>query len=267
MLEARSISFAHARNRPVLDAVSHVFEPGQVTAILGPNGAGKTTLLRVLLGTLSPSSGEVLLGGTPVSSLSPVQRAARIAYVPQRADVLFPYTLREMLAMGVWAQGAAQQSAECIERALSDVSLLDAADRPFSSLSAGQQQRAVVARASLQLGAGDLRGSVLLADEPVAAMDPRCAQSTMQHFQRLASRGAAVVVVLHDLQLAAACASHILMLSAAGRVESCGLIESAMTSATLAMLYGTEFSCVTSASGSRSFIAEIKPPARAERLV
>jgi iron complex transport system ATP-binding protein len=267
VLEARSISFAHARNRPVLDSISHAFEPGQLTAILGPNGAGKTTLLRVLLGTLSPSSGQVLLGGTPVSSLSPVQRAARLAYVPQRADVLFPYTLREMLAMGVWAQGTSRQSTELIDQALSEVSLLDAADRSFATLSAGQQQRAVVARATLQLGPGDLRGSVLLADEPVAAMDPRFAQSTMQHFQRLAARGASVVVVLHDLQLAAACATHILMLSAAGRVESCGVIESAMTSSTLALLYGTEFSCVTSAAGARSFIAEVKPVARAERLV
>lgn len=267
MLEARSISFAHARNRPVLDSISHAFEPGQLTAILGPNGAGKTTLLRVLLGTLSPSSGQVLLGGTPVSSLSPVQRAARIAYVPQRADVLFPYTLREMLAMGVWAQGTSRQSTELIDQALSEVSLLDAADRSFATLSAGQQQRAVVARATLQLGPGDLRGSVLLADEPVAAMDPRFAQSTMQHFQRLAARGATVVVVLHDLQLAAACATQTLMLSSQGRVESCGHIDSAMTSATLAMLYGTEFSSVISASGSRSFIAEIKPIVRTDRPV
>ena len=238
-----------------------------MTAILGPNGAGKTTLLRVLLGTLESSQGEVLLGGTPIASMKPAHRARRIAYVPQRADVLFPYTLREMLAMGAWATRTVRADDPSIDKALRDAALLEAADLAFASLSAGQQQRAVVARASLQLGDGDLHGSVLLADEPVAAMDPRFAQRTMHEFQQLAARGASVVIVLHDLQLAAACASHTLMLSSQGRVESCGHIDSAMTSATLAMLYGTEFSSVISASGSRSFIAEIKPPARAERLV
>ena len=244
-----------------MDSVSCAFEPGAVTAILGPNGSGKTTLLRVLLGLLAPSSGEVLLGGRRLDSYTPAERASRVAYVPQRSEMLFPYTLREVLSM-VSGRGSGRHGAARVEEAMQQAGLGHASEMALGSLSAGQQQRALVARATLQLGEGALSGSVLLADEPVAAMDPRFSQSTMEQFAGLAERGATVVVVLHDLQLASAYATHALLLAASGRLESCGPIEAAMTSQTLSKLYGAEFSAVTTGAGVRSYIAEFKPRRR-----
>jgi iron complex transport system ATP-binding protein len=236
MLAANDISFGYTPGRRVLDGVSHAFAPGKLTVILGPNGAGKTTLLRILLGINRPQGGKVTLGGEAIDKLLPALRARRIAYIPQRSDMLFPFTVRDVVAM---AAPRGERGRGITRDAIDRLGLAEKADSVFQSLSAGQQQRVVVARALAQLGDGEAGERVLLADEPVAAMDPRYAVGVMRILVKLAGSGMTVVTVLHDLQLAATWCHEALLLSDAGKVHASGPVVSALTAGTLSELYGT----------------------------
>lgn len=252
MLQAIDLCVAHVPGRLVLDGVSHAFAPGAVTAVLGPNGAGKSTLLRVLLGVLTPVKGRVLLGGRAVHDLRPAERARRLAFVPQRSDAIFAFSLEEMVAMG-----DPRRDASNADRALEAVGLAPFARAAFSSLSAGQQQRGLLARALTQLGDGDGSGEVLLADEPVASMDPRHAVDTMRALRALAARGVTVVAVLHDLALACAFADQTLLIDAAGRVAGSGPAKDLLDAERLGRLYDAPFKRLESPDGRGVLVVDV----------
>ncbi|USN98069.1 MAG: ABC transporter ATP-binding protein [Phycisphaeraceae bacterium] len=250
MLSADSITFGFRRDRPVLREVSLAVSPGRVTALVGPNGSGKTTLLRLLAGLLSPLGGGVRLEGRPVAAWIPAERARRLAYVPQRSGVAFGYSVIDVTRFGLVEAGRGESGSA--ERALERVGLIDRAHEPFGHLSIGQQQRASLARALAQIRVGS-GPAVLLADEPVSAMDPRHAVASLGLIRGLAEPGretdrhVGVLVVLHDLSLAARFADDAVLLDESGRIAHVGPVGDVLEPARLESVFGIGFARVEAA--------------------
>ena len=228
----------------VLDGIDLAFESGQVTAIVGPNGAGKTTLLRHLAGLDAPAAGRVELRGQPLASLAPALRASSIAYLPQAASAYWPLRARDLVALGRLPHGAnlsrplRTQDIEAIQHALERVDGVGLAERPIDTMSQGERARIMMARA-LATGA-----AVFLADEPVASLDPAYALETMGILRAEAARGACVIVVLHDLGLAARFADRIVVL-ANHKVAADGAPAVAFAAGVIEAAYGVTFRHVT----------------------
>ncbi len=238
MLAAHALSFSFP-GRPVLRDVSAEFPAGVITAIVGPNGAGKTTLLRILLGLLAPAQGSITLAGQPVGSIPARKRAGLLAYIPQSSQVAFPFSVGEVVALGRYRTGHGGD-AHAVSQALQTVGLQDRRNDLFAQLSAGQQQRTTLARALAQLGTHS-GPRYLLADEPVAAMDPFHALQTMDTLAALASTGVGVIAVLHDLSLVLRGAGRVLMLDNSGHIAAHGPTAETLTPELLGRVYGVGF--------------------------
>jgi iron complex transport system ATP-binding protein len=186
----------------LLQGVEFHLRPGEMLGLIGPNGAGKSTLLRLLAGLLPCATGRLRLDGEALDALAPENRARRVAYLAQNGPVHWPLPVERLVALGrlphlpPWGR-AAPRDREVIERVLADTDLLPLRRRPFDTLSGGERARALLARALA------VEPEVLLADEPVAALDPAHQLEVMELLRRHCQGGGAVVVVLHDLPLAA----------------------------------------------------------------
>lgn len=229
-----------AGGRPLLEGARARIVPGRVTVLIGPNGAGKSTLLKVMAGELKPQRGRVLLDGRDLGALAPALLARQRAVVPQGAQVAFPFCVAEIVAIGA-ADGRATM--ERVGRALAAVELAGFEARAYELLSGGERQRVQIARALLQLeqGQGDEQAQgpgYLLLDEPTASLDLAQQVLVVRLMRRLAAeRGAGVLAVLHDLNLAAMAADEIVALKQ-GRVVSQGTPAEVITDASIAALYG-----------------------------
>ncbi len=215
---------------------------GTVTAIIGANGAGKSTLLRAMLGTLAPRRGQVLLHGASVHAMPPAERARVMAYISQRPGVAFAFTAAEVVQLGCPWLGEVR-ARDAAHAALAHVGLADRAAAPLGELSVGQQQRVSLARAIAQVRSRPTspRPAVLLADEPVAAMDPAHAIETLDLLRTIASEGGCVVVVLHDLVLASRYADALLLMNGDGTPAATGPTRDVLTPALLERVYATPF--------------------------
>ena len=228
----------------VLDGIDLAFEAGQVTAIVGPNGAGKTTLLRHLAGLDTPSAGEVELRGQPLASLGAAIRAWSIAYLPQAASAYWPLRARDLVALGRLPHGAdlsrplTAQDVQAVRHALERVDGMRLSERPVDTLSQGERARVMMARALAT------EAAVFLADEPVASLDPAYALETMTILRAEAARNACVIVVLHDLGLAARFADRIVVL-ADHKVAADGPPSVALAAGVIEAAYGVTFRHLT----------------------
>ncbi|MEM9414243.1 MAG: ABC transporter ATP-binding protein [Planctomycetota bacterium] len=234
VMHVDQVGFHYSRARPVLREISATLHAGRVTALVGPNAAGKSTLMRVLLGALRPTRGKATLAGLDVAKLRPADRARWISYVPQRAGVRFGFTVRQIVAMGRFAAGDWAKHEHAIEEILDDADLQDVADRPYAQLSGGQQQRVLLARAQAQALGG---GRVMLLDEPASHLDLRHAHTTMLGLRERAAEGLAVLVVIHDLNLALRYADDCWLLDR-GRLVEAGPWHDVLTPEVLAPVYG-----------------------------
>jgi iron complex transport system ATP-binding protein len=210
-----------------LEGVTATLEPGRITAICGPNGAGKSTLLQCLAGLLAPTQGQVLLHGAPLPHGR--ERARRIGYLPQVGEVAWDLSVAALVALGRLPhrdRGEAQVSA-----ALAALDLTEFAGRPVSTLSGGERARALLAR--VLAGEPDW----ILADEPLAALDLAHQLTLLARLRDAAARGAAVVLVLHDLALATNHADRVLVLDR-GRLAADGPPEQALSETTIATVWG-----------------------------
>ncbi|GIX09240.1 ABC transporter ATP-binding protein [Elioraea sp.] len=215
--------------RAVLDGVSLAVAPGELVALVGPNGAGKSTLLRVLAGLLRPDAGRATLDGTPLAALAPRVRARRIAWLEQGARAAWGMTVREIARLGRLPHA---DSAEApVAAALAAVGLDHMADRRIDRLSGGEARRAMIAR--VLATAPD----VMLLDEPCADLDPAQGFAVMRLLRDAAAQGRAVVVILHDLALAARCADRMVLLDA-GRVVADGPPGAVMADAVAGQVFG-----------------------------
>jgi iron complex transport system ATP-binding protein len=193
-LEVRHLS-VRIGGRSLIDDVSLSVREGERVGLLGPNGAGKTTTLRAALGFV-PANGEVWVQGVPLRTLSPLERARRVTYVPQRSQLAAALSVRSVVEQGRFAhlgpvRGPTRADTEAVDRALVETGLKALAHRPFTELSQGERQLVLLARAWAT------EAPVWLLDEPTAGLD---IGHGLDLFERLRSRtDRAVLLVMHDL--------------------------------------------------------------------
>ena len=213
--------------RAVLQDVSFSLPRRHFVALVGPNGAGKTTLLRALSGLL-PSTGTVRVGGDILSSLSLVERAKRFGYLPQGHVVHWPLQVKDVVALGRYPHGATDparltpKDSEAVLRAMQATDVVEFSERRVTELSGGERSRVALARVLA------VEAPVILADEPTASLDPRHQFDVMKSLRASADKGVLVIVVTHDLGLAARFADTVLVLSD-GRLVSRGAPAEALS--------------------------------------
>jgi iron complex transport system ATP-binding protein len=221
--------------RLVLRDVSLSLSAGHLVALVGPNGAGKTTLLRALAG-LVPSEGVIHVRGDALSSLSLRERARRFAYLPQGHLVHWPLPARDIVALGRYPHGVTDparltaKDAEAVLRAMQAADVMDFSERRVTELSGGERSRVALARALA------VEAPVILADEPVSSLDPRHQLDVMKTLRAAADNDALVMVVTHDLGLAARFADTVLVLSD-GRLVSQGAPAEALSEQVMAEVF------------------------------
>lgn len=242
MLEARSATY-RVSGRALVADVDLTLRPQRLVAIIGPNGAGKSTLLRLLSGELRPSSGQIVLDGRDIARYTAAELARRRAVVPQATALAFPFTVREVVLLGATVPGFITPPAH-VARAVSDclrtVGLLGLEERLYPHLSGGERQRVHIARALLQLAAAcreDNRPAILMLDEPTASLDLAHQGLVLAEARRQAREGRAVLAVLHDLNLAAAFADELILMSA-GRIMAAGTAGDVLRDDLLSRAYG-----------------------------
>jgi iron complex transport system ATP-binding protein len=261
MLEACGVSYS-AGPKPLLVEVNIAARPGSVTVLIGPNGAGKSTLLRILSGELKPSAGDVRLDGELLNTIPPGYLAQRRAVVPQASALAFPFTALEVAMLGATVPGFQlddTQSRCAAETTLGTLGMSDVADRPYAFLSGGERQRVHIARALVQLAcAPPLKGTrVLLLDEPTSSLDLAHQAAVLDVMSKQASAQTAVIAVLHDLNLAAAVADELVLLSQ-GRVARRGTPETVLKDDILSAVYGCPLSVGRIPQNGKPFLL---PPA------
>ena len=224
IIEARAASFT-IRDKALVRDASLALAPGKITVIIGPNGAGKSTLLKLLTGELPPTDGTVLSFGEPLTVLPVWQLACRRAVMAQGAGVPFPFAVHEVARIGLDGVGRSLSEARksaIVEEALAAADVLHLADRAFQSLSGGEQQRVQFARVLCQLKAGATveQQQALFLDEPIASLDLKHQLALLDTARVVADSGVAVLAILHDLNLAATYADHLVVMSDAAIVAS-----------------------------------------------
>ena len=236
-LQVRGLWASYRRGPDVVRGVDLDAPRGSITALLGPNGSGKSTLLKALVG-LVDSRGEVALDGEDLRTVTPAERAQRVAYVPQRSLLSAPLLVHSVVAQGRFPHrrgfgGLGQEDRQIVDAALADADISHLACRPFTELSGGEQQRVLLARA-LATGAG-----VLLMDEPTSAQDVRHALELHAILGRLRERGAAILVCLHDLSEVRAIADRAVLLEC-GSVHADGPADEIVHDRHITPVYGVE---------------------------
>lgn len=232
LLSARALSL-QVGGRALIEGLDLRLHGGELLGILGPNGAGKTSLLRCLIGVRRPQQGQVLLEGRALQDWRPQARAQRLAYLAQGHAVHWPLPVREVVALGRLPHGdAARPSGRAaVQRALAQLDLLGLADAQAAHLSGGERARVMLARALAT------EARVLLADEPLAALDPAHQLHLMGLLRAQAEAGQAVALVLHDICLAARFCTRVLVMQQ-GRVLADGPPAEVLDAALLARTYG-----------------------------
>ena len=239
LIETRGLSARYGASR-ALDGLDASIGRGEVVAILGENGSGKSTLLRVLARVLPPSGGEILFGGRPLSEIPRRETARRIAYVPQSVDLVFPIRSLDLVLQGRAPHGRGfvaetPEDLRLARDAMRACDVEDLADRDAKALSGGERRRVFLARALAQ------EAEVWLLDEPTAGLDPRHRLEFLETLWRVhGERRTTVLLVTHEIALAATLATSVLLLKA-GRTIARGPRADVLTAPNLSLAFGAPF--------------------------
>jgi len=222
----------------LIESVDLVVQPGEMIAVLGPNGAGKSTLLGALAGLRAPTSGAVTLDGRALSAWKPDDLAAVRAFLPQSAALEWPLTVERVVALGrlplagLWGE-AREATDRAVDAALDAMDARSLKGRIATTLSGGELARVLLARALV----GEPR--LLLADEPLAGLDPRHQLDALMRLRKISEAGRSVVIAMHDLDLAARFAARLVLLSN-GKVIADGAPRKVLTPDIIASAFEVE---------------------------
>ncbi|HEX2890897.1 heme ABC transporter ATP-binding protein [Vineibacter terrae] len=261
-LTADAVS-VHIGSATLLRAVSLAAQPGEVLGLLGPNGAGKSTLLSLLAGDRRPDSGIVRLHGRDPRRW-PAEALARVrAVMTQSASVAFDFTVREVVELARMPHAGRSSAAEdrrIVAAALELADVTHLADRVYPSLSGGEKQRVQSARALAQLwtATDDAPCRFLMLDEPTASLDLRHQHGLLDAVRRFVSSGVGAIVVLHDINLAAAYCDRVALLDR-GALIACGPTRETLCADRLAAMYGVSLAAIDDGLGGPHFV--VRPPA------
>lgn len=249
MLVAQDIHVSLGKT-PVLHGISAEARAGEVTVLVGPNGSGKTTLLRALTGDVA-FQGRISLNGRDCAELRPWELAAMRGVLPQASALAFPFTVAEVVRLGLTAAPHAGRS-DLVGRALSAVDMAGFAARLYQELSGGQQARVQLARVLVQVWEPVVDGVPrwLFLDEPVASLDIAHQLEVVRLMRDFARRGGGVVTVLHDLNLTAMAADRVWLMDQ-GRLTGQGAVAEVLTDSALERAYGCRLrvGCLPPAGG------------------
>lgn len=249
MLKVKNLAFSYGNNLDILKDVSLEVKAHDILCLLGPNGTGKTTLLRCLLNLTKPKSGEVLVLGRYIKSLTVKERAKSLAYVPQAVAMSFPYEVIDVVLMGRTAhlqKGKAPSKEDekiCLE-SLESLGITYLRNKYFNEISGGERQMVLVARAIAQ------KAKILIMDEPTANLDYGNQVRMLKVINLLASKGYAILMTSHFPDHAFLACNKVALLKD-GSIFEVGKPDKVVTSENLTNLYGTPI-CVTSAEINQS---------------
>lgn len=257
-IEAQDIS-VRLGSVDALQGVDFVADAGEIVGLIGPNGSGKTTLLRVLASLRSSDRGRVRYEGRSATEVGAAELSRQIAYLAQGGEVHWPMRVEALVALGRLPhrrrfQRSVAADRAAIERAMLAADVVSLRERTMGQISGGERMRVLLARALA------VEAPMLLADEPVAALDPLHQLQVMDLLRKKASAGGGVVVVLHDLALAARFCDRLVLLNG-GRVLAAGDPAAVLTDAHLATAFGVEV-----VRGEHQGAAFVVPWAPSERL-
>lgn len=242
----------HGAASPALDGVSFQLNPGELVAIGGPNGSGKTSLLRALLGLVPLAAGRVTLEGRPVSAWRRRELASVIAALPQREEPAFPLTVHEAVLLGRWAHlgpiaPVRHEDEVAIAQAMARCDLIGLEHRGIDTLSGGEWQRVRVARALAS------SPRLLLLDEPTAALDVGHEMALFELLRSLISEGLGVLVITHQLNLAARYADRLVLLDR-GQVVAAGRASEVIRADLLTTVFGWPVAVAPWSDGSPQIV-------------
>ncbi|MEV6667580.1 ABC transporter ATP-binding protein [Streptomyces nigra] len=254
-LAARSVTVGYGGARPVIEGLDVEIPPGVITTIIGPNGCGKSTLLRTLARLLKPAAGAVVLDGEDIARLRTRDVARRLGLLPQAPVAPDGLTVADLVARGrhphqSWLRQWSSDDAEVVARALAMTGVSDLADRPVDTLSGGQRQRVWISM-TLAQGTG-----LLLLDEPTTYLDLAHAVEVLDLVDDLHESGRTVVMVLHDLNLAARYSDHLVVMRD-GAVLAQGAPRDIVTAELMREAFGLRAQVIEDPVGGRPLIIPI----------
>lgn len=244
-IHARGLSY-RAGGRDLVRGASLQLVPGTTTILIGPNGAGKSTLLKLMTGEAKPSGGEIHVDGEALATIPAWRLACQRAVMAQHARLVFPFSVYEVASLGVDGIGRAMTRLRrdaLVGESLAAAGVLDLAGRAYQTLSGGEQQRVQFARVLCQIEAGRSVASrqALFLDEPIASLD-LCHQLALLDMARaIAARGVAVLIVLHDLNLAVTYADHLVVMDQ-GQIIAQGAPAKTLDDALLRQVFKVDLS-------------------------
>ncbi|OJF94343.1 heme ABC transporter ATP-binding protein [Pararhizobium antarcticum] len=243
-------------DKRVLHGVSLEARAGELTAIAGPNGSGKTTTLKAIAGETA-YDGTVRINGHDITTLKPWELALKRAVLPQATVISFPFTVREIVRMGLSIGGGVGTALtdRIAQQALDAVDLTGFSGRFYQELSGGEQQRVQMARVLCQIWEPIRNGepSFLLLDEPVSSLDIRHQLTIMRLARDFCARGGGVIAVMHDLNLSAMFADKMILMKA-GRIRAAGSPQEVMTDSIMETVFGCTMRVNVTPLGTTPFI-------------
>jgi len=235
-LEISNICFGY-KSTPVLDSITMSVTSGEVVALVGPNGSGKTTLLKCIARMLKPKGGSIIIEGQNLDKVGPKDIAKLMGYVPQSATNVFPCTVFDAVLIGrrpylTW--GVGKEDRRIISQTLGVMGLQHMAERPFNEISAGEQQKVLIARALAQ------EPQVLLLDEPTSNLDLRHQLEVLSTLQKATKeRRISAIIAIHDLNLASRFSDKIVFLKDR-HIYDAGEPRAVLTVDNVRSVYGVE---------------------------